>query len=73
MKQAVDRRPLARILAEECANWARGRCVWGRPCRVLAGERCEYFERAVLPAWPGVAAEYWRRVGQGRLIGVNGA
>jgi len=63
------RRDLRAVVRQECANWSsreRG-CVWGHRCHVLEGRRCPYFERAVLPAWPGVAAEYERGTAQERL------
>jgi len=36
---------------DECANWSSNLkgCLGGSPCLVLSGERCGYFERAVLP------------------------
>ena len=38
------------LVAKECANHWQGK-HWGeRACTVLAGQRCGYFERAVLPA-----------------------
>ena len=40
---------LATFVRNECANWDRTGCVDGSRCLVLAGRRCDYFERAVLP------------------------
>lgn len=59
-------RTLKQVVTEECANWTRHGCLWEYPCYVLRGERCAYFELAVLPAWPGVAAEYERATAQER-------
>ena len=32
-----------------CCNYMDGFCIDDEPCDVLEGERCTYFERAVLP------------------------
>ena len=37
-------------LVRNCANHKRGRCILKPECRVLAGQRCVWFEEAVLPA-----------------------
>lgn len=66
------RRDLRAVVREECANWNSrdGECLWGHSCHVLGGQRCTYFERAVLPAWPNVAAEYKRATAQSHLVGI---
>lgn len=32
-----------------CANYINGICINDKPCKVLGGKPCKYFERAVLP------------------------
>lgn len=66
------RRDLRAVVREECANWSsrEGECLWGHSCHVLGGQPCAYFERAVLPAWPRVAAEYKRATAQSHLVGI---
>ena len=47
---------LPEFIKNECANFDRhyDECVFGYPCKVLADERCSYFEKAVLgtPNYP---------------------
>jgi len=64
-------RPLRAVIRAECANARRdARCVFDHECWPMHGRRCRYFERAVLPSWPEVAAEYARATAQERLAGV---
>ena len=41
---------LTKFVKDECANYDKHyqQCVWDKPCKVLAGKQCSYFERAVL-------------------------
>ncbi len=41
---------LIQFVKDECADYDKHyqRCVWDKPCRVLAGEKCGYFEKVVL-------------------------
>ena len=41
---------LTRFVKQECANFDRHHqtCIEGMPCKVLGGEWCGYFEKAVL-------------------------
>jgi hypothetical protein len=39
----------ATMARNECANFRNDACVFDRPCAVLDGQRCAYFEDAVLP------------------------
>lgn len=41
---------LTRFVKKECAEYDRHYqiCTDGNPCKVLAGQRCSYFEKAVL-------------------------
>jgi len=43
---------LTRFVRTECANYDSHRklCIDGKPCKVLAGQPCRHFERAVLGA-----------------------
>ena len=36
------------LVRQSCAGYTEGGCIDGK-CLVLEGERCEYFEKAVLP------------------------
>lgn len=67
-----QRHDLRTVVREECANWISrgGGCLWGHSCHVLGVQRCAYFERSVLPAWPKVAAEYKRATAQSHLMGI---
>lgn len=69
----MKRTPLQSIIAAECCNHflegpggAANWCVAKeRVCSVFATfRRCKWFEDAVLPAWPDVAAEYAYLAGQ---------
>ena len=44
----------ADLAREECALFVAGGCAGDHPCGVLVGQRCSYFEAAVLPAHPNV-------------------
>ena len=41
---------LTTFLKDECANYDKHyeQCAFDEPCKVLAGQRCGYFEKAVL-------------------------
>jgi hypothetical protein len=57
---------LRHMVARECCNFRKGRCVYG-VCLVLAGGLCPHFTRAVKPLaktkteYAGAVAEYQRR------------
>lgn len=47
------KRPPSAVTAEarrECANMTDGKHLDTKPCLLLSGKRCDYFEKAVLPA-----------------------
>ena len=61
----TDQGALNHFVRTECANYRGEGCVFDRPCLVLQGKPCTYFERAVLgpPDYPYKTAGYdWQKL-----------
>jgi len=61
----TDQSALNHFVRTECANYRGDECVFDRPCLVLQGKPCAYFERAVLgpPDYPYKTAGYdWQKL-----------
>ena len=54
---------LAELARKNCANFHGNKCIVCGPCKVCGGGLCKWFQEAVLPLAPELAAGYWKREG----------
>ena len=50
---------LKKLVKEECGYWKRGECIGiEEGCLIMRGQRCGYFNEAVLPLFLELRKEY---------------
>ena len=56
MKSAPAPDALRKLVSTECSNFTNGKHMGDRPCHILSGHRCDFFESAILPTERGQSA-----------------